>query len=112
MKLTTQASLKSAFGSHPTSFCHRASSPNTSAVAARLAASYSSAAGRLTVTADAPTETMAVGDTAPADTTPVEGAGWPPPRAFPVRKCLLIVLNEEWQHRLYAERDLDVLFAR
>jgi hypothetical protein len=44
-----------------------------------------------------------------ADTTPVEGAGWPPPRAFPVRKCLSIVLNEEWQHRLYAERDLDVL---
>ncbi|MCY1137698.1 DinB family protein [Actinoplanes sp. Pm04-4] len=47
-----------------------------------------------------------------ADTTPVEGAGWPPPQAFPVRKCLSIVLNEEWQHRLYAERDLDVLFAR
>ncbi|WP_250028769.1 DinB family protein [Paractinoplanes maris] len=47
-----------------------------------------------------------------ADTTAVEGAGWPPPRAFPVRKCLLTVLNEEWQHRLYAERDLDVLFSR
>ena len=47
-----------------------------------------------------------------ADTTPVEGAGWPPPRAFPVRECLLTVLNEEWHHRLYAERDLDVLFSR
>jgi hypothetical protein len=47
-----------------------------------------------------------------ADTTPVEGPGWPPARAFPVRKCLLIVLNEEWNHRLYAERDLDVLFSR
>jgi hypothetical protein len=44
-----------------------------------------------------------------ADTDPVAGAGWPPPESFPVRECLLIVLNEEWQHRLYAERDLDVL---
>jgi hypothetical protein len=44
-----------------------------------------------------------------ADTTPAEGPGWPPSESFPVRECLLIVLNEEWQHRLYAERDLDVL---
>ncbi|MCO8273610.1 DinB family protein [Actinoplanes sp. TRM 88003] len=44
-----------------------------------------------------------------AETKPVEGAGWPPPRSFPVRECLLTVLNEEWQHRLYAERDLSVL---
>ena len=29
-----------------------------------------------------------------------------------VRKCLLVVLNEEWQHRLYAERDLAVLESR
>jgi hypothetical protein len=28
---------------------------------------------------------------------------------FPVKECLCIVLNEEWQHRLYAERDLDTL---
>jgi len=28
------------------------------------------------------------------------------------RECLLIVLNEEWEHRLYAERDLDALEAR
>jgi hypothetical protein len=26
-----------------------------------------------------------------------------------VRQCLLVVLNEEWQHRRFAERDLDVL---
>ncbi|MGW0150803.1 DinB family protein [Micromonospora chersina] len=39
-------------------------------------------------------------------TTPVEAPGWPEPRSYPVRKCLLIVLNEEWQHRLYALRDL------
>ena len=46
-----------------------------------------------------------------ADTTPVEGPGWPPPASYPVRRCLLTVLNEEWEHRLYAERDLAVLAA-
>ena len=47
-----------------------------------------------------------------ADTEPVEGPGWPPPRSFPVRHCLLVVLNEEWHQRLFAERDLDALEAR
>jgi hypothetical protein len=42
-------------------------------------------------------------------TEPVEGPGWPPPEGFPVRKVLLIVLNEEYHHRRFAERDLDVL---
>ena len=42
-------------------------------------------------------------------TEPVEGPGWPPPVSFPVRDCLLTVLNEEWHHRLFAERDLDAL---
>jgi hypothetical protein len=42
-------------------------------------------------------------------TEPVAGAGWPPPDSFPVRECLLIVLNEEWYHRQYAERDLAAL---
>jgi len=45
-------------------------------------------------------------------TTPVEGFEWPPPVSFPVRECLLVVLNEEWEHRLYAERDLAVLETR
>jgi DinB superfamily/Pentapeptide repeats (8 copies) len=45
-------------------------------------------------------------------TEPVEGPGWPPPHSFPVRECLLCILNEEWEHRLYAERDLAVLEAR
>jgi hypothetical protein len=45
-------------------------------------------------------------------TEPVEGPGWPRPIAYPVREVLLIVLNEEWQHRLYAERDLAALEAR
>jgi DinB superfamily/Pentapeptide repeats (8 copies) len=42
-------------------------------------------------------------------TEPVEGPGWPRPASYPVRSCLLCVLNEEWEHRLYAERDLDAL---
>lgn len=44
-------------------------------------------------------------------TEPVEAPGWPEPRSYPVRECLLIILNEEWEHRLYAERDLDALEA-
>ena len=48
-----------------------------------------------------------------ANTTPVEGPGWPRPgSSFAVRKCLLIVLNEEWCHRQFAERDLAVLESR
>ncbi|MEJ7689464.1 MAG: DinB family protein [Nocardioidaceae bacterium] len=46
------------------------------------------------------------------DTEPVEGPGWPEPRSYSVRECLLCILNEEWEHRLYAERDLDALEAR
>lgn len=45
-------------------------------------------------------------------TEPVEGPGWPEARSYPVRECLLCILNEEWEHRLYAERDLDALEAR
>lgn len=35
--------------------------------------------------------------------------GWPRTEGFPIKECLRIVLNEEWEHRLYAERDLTVL---
>jgi hypothetical protein len=35
--------------------------------------------------------------------------GWPQLESFPVKECLRIVLNEEWEHRLYAERDLTCL---
>ncbi len=45
-------------------------------------------------------------------TTPVEGPGWPPPHAFPVAEPLHVVLNEEWWHRQFAERDLAVLADR
>jgi hypothetical protein len=47
-----------------------------------------------------------------ADTEPVEGPGWPQPRSYPVRECLLTVLSEEWEHRRFAERYLDALAAR
>jgi hypothetical protein len=45
-------------------------------------------------------------------TEPVEGPGWPESRSYPVCECLLVVLNEECEQRLYAERDLAVLEAR
>ncbi len=35
--------------------------------------------------------------------------GWPQLEDFPFKECLLIVLNEEWEHRRYAERDLATL---
>jgi len=47
-----------------------------------------------------------------AQTEPVPGPGWPPPHSFGVRECLLVILNEEWHHRLFAERDLTALAAR
>jgi len=35
--------------------------------------------------------------------------GWPRVENIPFKECLLVVLNEEWEHRLYAERDLSSL---
>jgi hypothetical protein len=37
--------------------------------------------------------------------------GWPQIDDFPFKECLHTVLNEEWEHRRYAERDLAVLGA-
>ena len=42
-------------------------------------------------------------------TVPVTEPGYPEPESFPVRRCLQAILSEEWEHRLYAERDLDLL---
>jgi hypothetical protein len=42
-------------------------------------------------------------------TEPVTEPGYPEPESYPVRRCLQAILTEEWEHRLYAERDLDVL---
>jgi uncharacterized protein YjbI with pentapeptide repeats len=45
-------------------------------------------------------------------TVPVTEPGYPEPESFPVRRCLQAILSEEWEHRLYAERDFDLLAAR
>jgi hypothetical protein len=45
-------------------------------------------------------------------TEPIEGPGWPATSELRGPECLLVVLNEEWEHRLYAERDLAALEAR
>jgi DinB family protein len=45
-------------------------------------------------------------------TEPVRAPGYPESDSFPVRRCLRAVVGEEWEHRLYAERDLDVLESR
>jgi hypothetical protein len=42
-------------------------------------------------------------------TQSVTESGYPEPENFPVHRCLRAILDEEWQHRLYAERDLDAL---
>ncbi len=45
-------------------------------------------------------------------TTPVTEPGYPEPESFAVLRCLRAILNEEWEHRLYVERDLTVLTQR
>ena len=35
--------------------------------------------------------------------------GYPQVENFPFKECLRIILNEEWEHRLYAERDLTIV---
>jgi hypothetical protein len=45
-------------------------------------------------------------------TTPVPTPGYPQSGSYLVRDCFVAVLSEEWEHRLYAERDLDVLTSR
>src|SRR5690606_30148542 len=39
------------------------------------------------------------------------GDDWPRLDNYPLRDCLLVVLNEEWHHRLFAERGRTVLGA-
>ena len=45
-------------------------------------------------------------------TEPVLEPGYPESESFPVRRCLGAVVDEEWHHRLFAERDLAVLEGR
>jgi hypothetical protein len=42
-------------------------------------------------------------------TDPVSEPGWPPSQSFPVREVLMTIVNEEWWHRQFAERDLATL---
>jgi hypothetical protein len=45
-------------------------------------------------------------------TEPVLAVGYPESHSFPVKRCLRAIINEEWEHRLFAERDLDALATR
>ena len=45
-------------------------------------------------------------------TEPVLEVGYPASEAYPVRRALGAIVNEEWLHREYAERDLAVLEQR
>ena len=47
-----------------------------------------------------------------SSTEPVIEPGYPESVSFPVRRCLRAVVLEEWWHRRFAERDLDVLESR
>jgi uncharacterized protein YjbI with pentapeptide repeats len=44
--------------------------------------------------------------------TVVTGPGYPEAGTYAVRRCLRAVVNEEWAHRTFAERDLAVLEGR
>ena len=44
-------------------------------------------------------------------TEPMPEPGWPAGESFPVRDVLALIINEEWWHRLFAERDLDTLMS-
>ncbi|QBI19622.1 DinB family protein [Egibacter rhizosphaerae] len=46
------------------------------------------------------------------ETEPVTEPGYPEPDHYPVRGCVETILEEEWRHREFAERDLAVLQAR
>ncbi|MGI8700452.1 MAG: DinB family protein [Nocardioidaceae bacterium] len=45
-------------------------------------------------------------------TDPMPSPGYPPTDTYAVRRCLQAILNEEWAHRMFAERDLAVLEGR
>lgn len=47
-----------------------------------------------------------------SSTEPVEEPAWPASESYAIKEVLHLLLNEEWQHRLYAERDLAVLETR
>ena len=44
-------------------------------------------------------------------TEPVAEVGYPASESFPVRRCVAAIVIEEWEHNLFANRDLAVLEA-
>lgn len=44
-----------------------------------------------------------------SSTDPVPEPGFPESISFTVREALMVILDEEWWHRRFAERDLDTL---
>ncbi|HTH04725.1 MAG TPA: DinB family protein [Ilumatobacteraceae bacterium] len=46
-----------------------------------------------------------------ASTVSCSEPGWPNYEDVPFKECVLVVLNEEWEHRNFAERDLAALEA-
>ena len=56
--------------------------------------------------------TAVVRDVLAGPTGPIPPPGYPPAGTYPVRRCLQAVVTEEWEHRLFAERDLAVPEAR
>ena len=55
---------------------------------------------------------FAASELASGSTEPVVAPGWPTPDNYPVREALAIIINEEWWHRQFAERDLEALPSR
>jgi uncharacterized damage-inducible protein DinB len=51
-------------------------------------------------------------ETLESSTEPVMQAGYPESVSFPVRRCLGAIVIEEWEHHLFANRDLAVLESR
>ena len=45
-------------------------------------------------------------------TEPVMEPGYPESESFQRRRCLAAVVIEEWEHHLFANRDLDALESR
>lgn len=45
-------------------------------------------------------------DVLSGETDAIHGPGYPAAGEYPVARCRCAVINEEWLHRLYAERDL------
>jgi hypothetical protein len=43
---------------------------------------------------------------------PITEPGYPEPESFAIREWLQVILIEEWEHRLYAQRAVDLLASQ